>query len=163
MLIGVLSDTHGRTDSTELAVTLLRKRGAMQLIHCGDVGSTRVLDLMAGIPCAFVWGNCDYDHHTLQGHAAALGIACCGAMGRLTLDGKIVSFLHGDDSRQLQRILTVQDCDYLFLGHSHVRSDQHVGRIHVINPGALHRASVKTVALIDTATDAVEFLEISES
>ena len=37
-----------------------------------------------------------------------------------------------------------------------------LGRIHVVNPGALHRASVKTVALVDTATDVVEFLEINE-
>lgn len=162
MLIGVLSDTHGRVDTTGVAIELLRKRGAAQLIHCGDVCSARVLDLLSGIPCAFVWGNCDYDHPTLQGHAAALGINCCGAMGRLTLDGKIVSVLHGDDHRQLQRILTAQDCDYLFLGHSHVRNDQRVGRVHIVNPGALHRASVKTVALVDTATDAVEFLEIGE-
>ncbi len=163
MLIGVLSDTHGRVDTTAIAIKLLRQRGARQLIHCGDVCSTRVLDLMAGVPAAFVWGNCDYDHHTLQGHAAAMGIACCGTVGRLTLDGKVVSFLHGDDHRQLQRILGTQDCDYLFLGHSHVRDDQRVGRIHVINPGALHRASVKTVALVDTSTDVVEFLEIGES
>ena len=81
MLLGVLSDTHGRIDTMGLAVDHLRKRGAKQLIHCGDVGSVRILDLMAGIPSAFVWGNCDYDHHTLQGHAAALGVACCGATG----------------------------------------------------------------------------------
>ncbi len=163
MLIGVLSDTHGRVDTTDIAIKLLRKRGAKQLIHCGDVCDRRVLDLMAGIPAAFVWGNCDYDHRTLQGHAATMGIICCGAIGRLTLDGKVVSFLHGDDHRPVQRILDAQDCDYLFLGHSHVRHDQRVGRIHVINPGALHRASVKTVALVDTATDVVEFLEISDA
>ncbi len=162
MLIGVLSDTHGRVDTTSVAIERLRKRGAKQLIHCGDVCSARVLDLMVGIPCAFVWGNCDYDHPTLQGHAAALGISCCGAMGRLTLDGKIVSFLHGDDQRQVQRILSAQDCDYLLLGHSHSRNDQRVGRVRVINPGALHRASLKTVALLDTSADTVEFLEIGE-
>ena len=149
--------------SSSCAIKLLRKRGAKHLIHCGDVCATRVLDLMAGITAAFVWGNCDYDRRTLQGHAAAMGIACCGSMGRLTLDGKVVSFLHGDDHRQVQRILDAQDCDYLLLGHSHVRYDQRVGRIHVINPGALHRASVKTVALADTATDVVEFLEINDT
>lgn len=162
MLIGVLSDTHGRVDTTRLAVDLLQRRGAKHLIHCGDVGSTRILDLMVGIPSAFVWGNTDYDQQMLQGYAAAMGITCCGAIGRLTLESKVVSFLHGDDYRRMQAILSAQDCDYLLHGHSHVRGEHRVGRVHVVNPGALHRATIKSVALIDTATDAVEFLEVSE-
>lgn len=161
MLIGVLSDTHGRTDTTAPAVDLLKKRGAKQLIHCGDVGSTQILELLSGTPAAFVLGNTDYDPQTLQGHAAALGVTCYGAIGRLTLDGKVVTFLHGDDHRRMQSILNGQETDYLFHGHSHVRSDHRVGRIHVVNPGALHRATIKTVALVDTAADTVEFLEVA--
>jgi len=38
--------------------------------------------------------------------------------------------------------------------------DVRVGRMRIINPGALHRANPKTVALLDTAGDSVEFLEI---
>jgi putative phosphoesterase len=161
MLIGVLSDTHGRVDTTKAAVDLLQRRGVRHLVHCGDVGSTRVLDLMVGTPSAFVWGNCDYDQQTLQGYASVMGINCCGAIGRLTFDGKIVSVMHGDDHRRMQSILNSQDSDYLFHGHSHVRSDHRVGRVHVVNPGALHRATIKTVALVDTASDDVEFLEVA--
>ena len=41
-----------------------------------------------------------------------------------------------------------------------MREDRLVGRVRVINPGALHRANPKTVALLDTAADRVEFLEV---
>lgn len=160
MLIGVLSDTHGRLDTTRSAMELLRKRRVEQLIHCGDVGSLPVLDLMVGIPAAFVWGNCDHDHHTLQHHAQVSGIHCCGALGRLTLDSAIVSFLHGDDHRQLRTIIAAQDCDFLFHGHTHVRTVDDAGKVRIVNPGALHRAMVKTVAIVDTRSRDVEFLEV---
>ena len=59
-----------------------------------------------------------------------------------------------------RRLLSEQRHDYLLQGHTHVKQDIRVGRMRIINPGALHRANPKTVALLDTAADAVEFLEI---
>jgi uncharacterized protein len=160
MLIGALSDTHGRLDTARAAVKLLRKRKAEYFIHCGDVGSEQILDLFAGFRAAFVWGNCDSDTYGLQRYAAIVGIQCCGAFGRLTLEGSTISLLHGDDHRRMQQILAEQDCDYLFSGHSHVKDMRDVGRIRLVNPGALHRAAIKTVALVDTATREVEFLTV---
>lgn len=161
MLIGALSDTHSRIDTTRAAIALLQQRGVQQLIHCGDIGGIPVLDLMVGVPAAFVWGNCDYDHHTLQGYAQAMGIQCFGALGRLTLAGKVVAFLHGDNHHQLRTIIDAQDCDFVLHGHTHVRGVNDIGKVRVVNPGALHRASVKTVAVIDTDSRNVEFLEVT--
>ena len=159
MLIGVLSDTHGRLDTTRTAIELLQKRKAEYFIHCGDVGSEQVW-ISWRCRAAFVWGNCDSDTYGLQRHAAIVGVACCGAFGRLTLDGSTISILHGDDYRRMQQTIAEQDCDYLFSGHSHVKDVRDVGRIRLVNPGALHRAKVKTVALVDTATRDVEFLTV---
>lgn len=160
MLIGALSDTHGRLDTTRRAVELLREHGARMLLHLGDVGSSQVLDLLVGTPSGFVFGNTDYDHKHLEGHAAAVGVRCYGALGRITLDGAVVSFLHGDDQRQMDRLLEAQDCDLLLHGHTHQRNVRKVGRIQVINPGALQRASTHTVATIDSVTREVRFIVV---
>jgi magnesium chelatase family protein len=87
MLVGILSDTHGRADATAAAVELLRRHKAEFFIHCGDVGSASVLDQLVGSRAAFVWGNCDFDRMSLSRYAQRLGIPCFGAMGELSLDG----------------------------------------------------------------------------
>ena len=66
MIVGILSDTHDRIDATAAAVKTLTANGAEFLIHCGDVGSDPILDQLAGIPSAFVWGNNDFDRRGLQ-------------------------------------------------------------------------------------------------
>ena len=66
--------------------------------------------------------------------------------------------VHGDDFSLKKKILLDQDHDYLFLGHTHVRHEERVGKTRVINPGALYRAREKTVALLDTETDKLKFL-----
>jgi uncharacterized protein len=162
MRIGILSDTHGRTDAMAAAVRLLQDRGAQYLIHCGDLGSEQVLDFLAAIPSAFVWGNCDYDRTALQRSAEFLGIHCYGAFAHLTLDGKEIAVLHGDDHRLWSKIIEEQRHDYLLHGHTHVADDRRIGRTRVINPGALCRANPRSVAVLDTAADAVEFLSLQQ-
>lgn len=141
-------------------VALLQQSGAEFFLHCGDVGSEAVLDHFAGLPSAFVWGNTDWDRMGLQRYAETIGVTCYGAFGSLELDGKRIALMHGDDAKQKQRILDAQEHDYLLQGHTHVREDRTVGRTRVINPGALHRAAVKSVALLDTRQDRVSFLEL---
>jgi hypothetical protein len=157
MRIGILSDTHDRPAAMKAAIELLVARGSEFFIHCGDVGSERILDHLAGLPSAFVWGNNDFDRAELQRYAQKLGIACHGTFADLELGGKRFAVLHGDDFRLRQRVLAEQRHDYLLLGHTHVRLDQRVGIIRCINPGALYRAAEKTVATLDTATDQLDF------
>ena len=163
MILGILSDTHDRVDATAAAVALLRDHGAEFFIHCGDVGSERVLDHLAGLASAFVFGNTDWDRAALARYAASIGVACHDAFADLTLGGKRIAVTHGDDFKLKQRLLSAQQHDYVLQGHTHVRADQRVGRTRVINPGALHRAREKTVAVLDTAADKLEFLIVSAS
>lgn len=161
MLIGILSDTHDRTEPMATAMQLLQSRGATYFIHCGDVGSPAVLDFLAGHKACFVWGNCDWDRVELQRYAKLIDIECFGAFGELELDGKKFALIHGDDPSLKRRLLSQQQHDYLLQGHTHIRQDVRVGKIRIINPGALHRANPRTVALLDTAADSLEFLEIN--
>lgn len=163
VLLGILSDTHGRREAARAGIELLRSRKAEYLIHCGDVGGEPILDLLAGYepPAAFVWGNNDYDRDDLARYARAIDVNCLDTFGSLTLDGKKVAVTHGDHAAPVRRVLAAQDHDYLLVGHSHVASDQRIGRVRVINPGALYRAPTKTVALLDLAADLLGFLTLN--
>jgi putative phosphoesterase len=161
MIVGILSDTHGRADMAHAAVRLLIANKAEYLVHCGDVGGTDVLDALAGHPSMFVFGNNDYDESELKRYAGNIGVTCGGRHGKLTFGNKTGVVTHGDDLRLMNRLIREQQIDYLFLGHTHATQDHREGRIHIINPGALYRASVKTVAVLDTVTDLVRFLTIA--
>jgi putative phosphoesterase len=161
VLVGILSDTHDRVEATHVAVALLRGGGAEFFIHCGDVGSELVLDALAGLPSAFVFGNCDWDRRGIERYAAQIHVSCLGQSGELDLGGKIFFVTHGDDARALKQGLDSQRFDYVLHGHTHVRRDERIGKTRVINPGALHRAKEKTVAIVDTARDALTFLTVS--
>lgn len=160
VIIGLLSDTHDRVDAMAAGVALLRARGAEFFIHCGDVGSERVLDYLAGLPSAFVFGNTDWDRATLARYARKIGVACHGAQADLALGGKKIAVTHGDDFSLKHRILSEQKHDYLFQGHTHVCADETVGKTRVINPGALHRVKEKTVAALDTESGKIVFLAV---
>ncbi len=160
MKLGILSDTHGRADAARLAVEMLGARGAQMLVHCGDVGSEMVLDQMVGINSLFVFGNCDYDRDALRSYARILGVVCRETFGELEVDGRRIAVIHGDDFHIKRRILSEQQHDYLLQGHTHVREDVTIGRVRLINPGALYRANPRTAALLDAATGALEFIEV---
>jgi len=162
MRVGLISDSHGQYDRMKHAIALLREAGAEQFIHCGDLGGSEMLDLLAGLKTSFVWGNCDYSRAQLESYATLLGIRCFGSAGRIEAEKKRIAFLHGDDHRLMARLIAEQDCDYLLSGHTHVRDDRKEGRIRLINPGALHRVSQKTVALLDTAADTVAFIAVPD-
>jgi uncharacterized protein len=156
MRIGILSDTHGRTEALVPAIDMLRGHGAERFIHCGDVGGEAVLDALAGLTCTFVWGNNDYDTASLVEYAKTLGLTCGGRFVELEIGGKRIAVLHGDDGAAKRQLLDGQAFDYVLQGHTHVWADQRFGRTRLINPGALYRANPKTVALLDLDLDRLD-------
>jgi predicted phosphodiesterase len=67
-----------------------------------------------------------------------------------------IAFLHGDDSRLLYDLEHSGDYDFVFHGHTHVAAERQTGPTRVVNPGALHRANPKTLAVLDLATRKIE-------
>jgi predicted phosphodiesterase len=90
-----------------------------------------------------------------------LEIQCFGAYGELEFDGKRIALMHGDDVRLKQRVLAEQKHDYLIQGHTHIREDTRIGRTRIINPGALHRTTQKSVAMLDTAIDRLHWINVN--
>ncbi len=161
MKIGILSDTHDHPARTSRAVSALVRAGAEVLVHCGDITGPAVVLECGGLPSYFVFGNNDYDEDALRRAIAEIGGICLERGGTFELDGRKIAVTHGDSARRVRRQLDA-DPDYLLYGHSHVAADESRGAVRWINPGALHRASRWTVAVLDLGTGALEFLTVPE-
>ena len=159
MRIGILSDTHDRRERAARAVARLIDAGAEALVHCGDLTEPDVVHECGGLPSYFVFGNNDEDLDGIRAAIDAIQGKCLAWGGLVTLGGKRVGVTHGDQRREIAK-LVAQAPDYLLFGHSHVPNDSREGATRWINPGALHRAEQWTVALLDTDTDALEHLKI---
>lgn len=158
-LIGIMSDSHGDAAATARAIELLTQRGATKFIHCGDICGEGVLDELAGHDCAFIWGNCDSPSAPLRKYVRTLGLPWPDGPLQLKLSRKRVAVFHGHEP-EFPRSVESGDFDYIFYGHTHRLADQRVKGCRVINPGALYRARIKTVALVDAAADSVRFLDV---
>jgi uncharacterized protein len=160
MVIGILSDSHGRVERTARALRALRDRGAELLIHLGDFETDAVLDELAGQSARIVFGNCDWSAAAMADYARRLDITVDHPMGEITVHGRRIAYTHGHiDS--LMELAVERGVDYLLHGHTHLVRDEHAGRTRIINPGALHRAQRYTVALLDPASGHLEVIEIA--
>ncbi len=160
MKIGILSDTHNHLQRTEQAVELLRDAGAEALFHCGDLARPEIVAACAVLPFYFTFGNHDSDMvRVLEQSADELGAHCLHWGGEVTLAEKRIALVHGHITRDLRPLLEAQP-DYLLTGHSHQTHDFYEGTTRRINPGALFRASEFSVALLNLATDDLQWIEV---
>lgn len=161
VILGILSDTHGRVATAAAAIDRLTALGCDHFVHCGDLGDG-VVPLMPPGRSTVVFGNNDWDHAGITREAAEHDVVCLAGGGILTLDGIGLAVTHGDDNRLLREFLADPSVRYLFTGHTHVAHDRRQGHVRWINPGALHRAARKTVAALDLATDELTYYEIQQ-
>lgn len=171
LILGILSDTHGQRARTAAALRLLQQAGAEAFVHCGDVGGADVLDEFAGLRAWVVGGNMDEVGSLATTGAPELTIATQGPL-RIELGGRALTVFHGHEV-EFSRWLAALDrrgklppqvaaCDYILHGHTHVPRDMRVGSVRIINPGALQRAAVHTVATLDLRADTVEFWQVRD-
>ena len=149
MLIGVVSDSHGRVDLAQAGVRMLESLQVDRVLHCGDIGSVEVAELFAAWPTDFVFGNCDFNRDELAQGIAAVGQTCHGVFGELEIAGRRVALLHSDDHRRFAEVTNSGAWDLVCYGHSHVAKVEHIGDSLVVNPGALYRANPHSVAIVE--------------
>lgn len=163
MRLGILSDTHDELDRTRQAIELLRAEGADSLIHCGDLASPEVVEVLAALPSWFVFGNHDADVvPRLRAAASKCGVNCLGWRGSVAMAGKRVAVTHGHMSSDVRHVLASEP-DYLLSGHSHIAADEVVDGVRRINPGALSWADEFTVAVLEVASGELRFLRVPGS
>ncbi len=173
MILGLLSDTHGRRQITAAALRLLQQLGAEAFVHCGDVGGPEMLDEFAGLRAWVLYGNMD-DMDTARRCDTEEGGLTIGLRGplRFELDGRALAVFHGHEA-EFARWMDALDtkgtlppgggrCAYILHGHTHRIRDVRVGAVRIINPGALYRAAFHTVATLDLGSDTVEFWQVND-
>lgn len=160
MKIGVLSDTHDRGEITQAAIRLLVGRGAELILHCGDIESPETVRLFTDVPTQFVFGNWDHSRTALAKAIREIGAIFHDGPGRIKLGGKRIGWLHGHVRGERAKLEHAGELDFLFYGHSHHAEAHWTGKTLVLNPGALHRARPKTVALVDVATGEWELVTV---
>ena len=149
MKIGVLSDTHGRVDAVEIALSEYRNRGVELVIHCGDIDDAATVRSFAGVATRFVYGNCDGDRPGIRRAIEDIGATLHEPYGHLELAGKKIAWMHGDKPDLKHDIEISGHYNYLFYGHTHVAEQLLTGSTLVINPGALFRARQKSCMVLD--------------
>jgi uncharacterized protein len=160
MLIGVVSDTHGRVQFAREAAEVLRPFAVEQILHCGDIGSAGVVTAFQAWPCHYVLGNCDPDSGELSAAITAAGKRFHGRFGRLELGGRRIALLHGDDGAKFRQVVSSGEFDLVCYGHTHVAEHHLEASTWVLNPGALFRANPHRCAVVDLATMEIQSLVV---
>ena len=132
----LLSDSHGGKYHLSLIPEFCRERGIDRVFHLGDiVEDARWLQQQLDIPLSFVAGNCDWSSH-------------CDRELRETIEGKRLLFVHGDrygvkyGYDRLSYYAEENMMDAVFFGHTHRPFAAYVGRVLLVNPGALKDGSL---------------------
>jgi putative phosphoesterase len=160
MKIGILSDTHDRATATTAALDQFRAAGVELLLHCGDIESSDTVRLFAGWPVQFVLGNCDWNPEGIRYAVAEIGATLHDTHGELELAGTKIAWTHGHHRGLFQSLEEADRYDYLFYGHSHVAEQHRTGRTLVVNPGALHRAAVKTCVVLELGSGEMQSIVV---
>ncbi len=167
MILGVLSDTHGHHRRTANALRILKAVGAETFVHCGDICGDRVIDQFTGLKAWLVPGNCDEIERATVLYAATIGVKLeLEKPLVLKLAGRQVAVFHGHEAayaRLFEEPNSGPEYDFVLHGHTHEPRDERVGKYRVVNPGALHRAAVHTVATIDLKTDTVSHWIVTDA
>jgi len=158
--IGVISDTHGMIERTRLALELFEREAVEGILHCGDVGGLDVLQLFVGKMFWFVWGNTDHPDASWRRALEARGMVWPDSSPlRLELADRRIVVAHGHE-RDFRQIFRDPQADYLFYGHSHARALARAAGCTIVNPGAIQRTSLATVAIVDLATGKVRHVDL---
>ena len=138
MKIGILSDTHNHIPRTTEALKILREEGVRELIHCGDMTRIETAELFQGFALHHVFGNNDIDEIGLRLTIQSFGPGS-GSSDLYTaeIEGKRIAAIHGHQLSALTQLIQSQRYDYVFHGHTHRIRDERIGRMRVVNPGAL--------------------------
>jgi len=158
--IGIVSDTHGHSTFAQSAAYMLETFSVEQVLHCGDIGSTGVVEIFSKWPAHYVYGNTDDSREALQEEIEASGGKYYGQIADIELDNRRIGMTHGDDQALLMRMIRSAEYDLVCSGHTHQVNVRQVGQTLALNPGALFRAAKHTIAIVDLATMHHEIVEV---
>lgn len=161
MLIGLISDTHDSVPNIERAVSIFKKREVGLVLHAGDFCSPFTIPPFEDLPVKGVFGNNDGDYFLLMKKCEAIGAELLGSFGDLEIDGTKVALYHGTDAPITAALEQCGNYDIVVSGHTHQKKAVTIGSTLAVNPGTAHGFGEEaTVALLDTTTKDVEFVQL---
>jgi len=160
MKLGIISDTHDRTEAVASALIEFQARRVERLIHCGDVTGPKTVAAFAGWTVDFVLGNCDWDPEALETAIGNIGGTLHPSFGQLEMAGLSIAWIHSHDHGLFKSLAYADHYDYLFYGHTHVAAQNQLGKTKVINPGALHRVTEPTIGVLDLGKQQYESIVV---
>ena len=174
MRIGIVSDSHGKSDRLVRGIDLLTSSSAEVIVHCGDIENVDGVKLLgdSGVPVYLAAGNMDISNFLrLQTAADNCGIIFAADFVTVPLDDgdgdcankKYLAATHGKDKLLLDELILGGQYRYVCHGHTHRVSDECVNSTRVLNPGALYHpqgGNGRTVMLLDTDTDTVKIIAV---
>ena len=155
MRAAVISDTHDAIFSTQDVLKMIAAEGVDTIIHCGDMTTAYTAELFKDFFVYHAWGNNDFDtfgiKFALQGCKPG---SCSDRWIKGVFDGKLFAAVHEEYSREFASLMDSELFDYIFVGHTHRKSDRTEGRTRIINPGAIGGAprGPRGFIIIDFAT-----------
>lgn len=157
MRLGLVSDTHDRLDLATVAARAFSEMRVERVLHLGDITRPETAVAFQGLPVTFLRGNNDFPGALDEGMQRA-GFAPPEDAWEGELAGVRVGATHGHRSPILRDL--VSRCDLVCRGHSHRAGVERVQDARVVNPGALHRAPVKTICVVELPSLDVDFFEV---
>jgi putative phosphoesterase len=171
MVIGILSDTHDRSDGIRRAMAAFKRCKVGYILHAGDWTTPATLELCAklagdiGVSIAGVLGNNDVagELNTAAAESIHLDLTL-----QLTLGGKRIGVCHGHRPTDLGMFIET-GCDVIFRGHSHKAKVETIEETLVINPGSTafsiprSKQDLRSVAVFDTGSLSAEIIPLASS
>ena len=159
-MIGIISDTHENESAIKKAVKIFKDKNPDFVVHCGDIISPPMLDYFKGLKMKFIYGNNDGERDGLNARAKEFGFEEITDEKMFEYKGNKFYVYHGTNKQKLDSAIKSNKYDYVLTGHTHIKSDEKIGKTRVINPGALFRIYPYTIALLDVSKDKVKFVEV---
>ncbi len=166
MIVGIMSDTHGRVEALSKVLAHFESIAVEAIIHCGDVTRAECLEILSEARNVYMtMGNDDKGIFMMAQQAHMLGIHFCEPVTILPIGkGKTLAATHGNRPQILDELISSQAHAYVCHGHTHVRRDERIGQIRVINPGAMShsRRGPEGVVMLDTDQDELTLINIKD-
>ena len=166
MKIAIISDTHDNVPNLEKFLAWAKENKIEQIIHCGDLCAPSILKNILAPEFAgrihMVYGNVE-DRVLVKEVAAHFPqVKHYGDVGKITLDGKHIAFVHYP--KEAKELARSGSYDYVFYGHTHKPWEETVSlgfktqaNCRVVNPGTLAGLFSKaTFAVWDTVSGELE-------
>lgn len=161
MLIGLISDTHDHIPHIQEAVALFKNKRVDLVIHMGDYCSPFTIAHFKGLPLKGIFGNNDGDKYLLIQKFLEIDAELSGDFFEWQAGKCHLAIYHGTYQPITDALVRCGKYDVVISGHTHETKNEKIQGTLAINPGTAHGFEGKaTVALLDTTTLHVEFVEI---